>query len=97
MQSLIGLDFKQCKRLLADPFDVPLDYVSPDYLLEVIDLQSSEATRVTFMAGTKTLLDFNTSLCQRHCLSENALVEPSVFGSTFGSSAKAAHEINWIY
>jgi len=93
---VLGLDFEQCKRVLADPFAVQMDNLSPDCQLGVTDLQSSEAMRVTSMAETKTLWAL-TSLSASDIVSlrDNALVQPSVFRSTFGSSDKAAYGIDW--
>jgi len=59
-------DFEQCKQqmqVFANPFAVSISEVSPDYQLELIDLQSFDALRAVFR--NKTLTDF-TSLFQRH-------------------------------
>jgi len=78
-------DFEQRRQqmqIFADPFAVPMDEVSPDYQLELIDLQSSDAMRAAFR--DKTLLDFYKSLPATFVhLKDNALVHASMFGSTY--------------
>ena len=51
-------------QVYADPFAAPIDKMSPDYQLELIDLQSSVAKRAVFR--DETLFDFNMSVLQRH-------------------------------
>src|SRR6218665_954756 len=75
--AIIGLDFEQSVRVLADPSAVQLGWVPPDYQLEVTDLLSSEAINITSKTETKTLLDFNKYVCQRLCQSENLYSDPS--------------------
>src|SRR6218665_3683713 len=90
---IVGLDFEQCNsscRSICCPN-------GPDSQLEIIYIQSSEAMLITSKAKTTTLLASKKSLCQRQCLKDNAIVQPAVFESTFGSSANAAHEIDWTY
>jgi len=62
--------------------------------LEVFDLQSSEAMRVQRQKLYWTLTSLSTS--DIVSLKDNALVQPSVFGSTVGSSAKVAHGIDRV-
>jgi len=35
-------------QVYADPFVIPMGYVSPDYQLELIEVQSSDAMHVAF-------------------------------------------------
>ena len=64
--------------------------MSPYYQLEVIGLQLSEAMRVQRQKLYWTITSLSTS--DIVSLKDiNALVQPNVFGSTFGSSAKVAH------
>lgn len=40
--------YRQQMQVYATPFAVPMDWVSPDYQLKLIDLQSSDTKRDTF-------------------------------------------------
>ena len=78
-------DFEQCRQqiqVFADPFAVPMNQVSPDYQLELIDLQSSDAMHAAFR--DKHLLDFCKSLPATFVnLKDNPLLHASMFGSTY--------------
>jgi len=62
--------------------------------LEVIDLQSSDAMSVTSRDKNYWTLT-NLSASDIFNLKDTVLINASVFGSTVGSSTKAAHGIDW--
>jgi len=68
--------------------------VSPYYQLEVIGLQLSEAMRVQRQKLYWTITSLSTS--DIVSLKDSALIQPNVFGSTFGGSAKVAHGIDRV-
>ena len=80
-------DFEQCRQkkmqAFADPFALPMNQVSPDYQLELIDLQSPDAMRAALR--DKNLLDFYKSLNSSDIVNfkDNALLHASMFGSTY--------------
>ena len=69
-------------KVFADPFAVPVEDVSPEYQLELIDMQSSDTMRAAFR--DKTLVEFYKCLPATFVnLKDNALVHASMFGSTY--------------
>ena len=69
-------------KVFADPFAVPVEDVSPEYQLELIDMQSSDTIRAAFR--DKTLVEFYKCLPATFVnLKDNALVHASMFGSTY--------------
>ena len=69
-------------KVFADPFAVPVEDVSPEYQLELIDMQSSDTMRAAFR--DKTLVKFYKCLPATFVnLKDNALVHASMFGSTY--------------
>ena len=69
--------------MFADQFAVSVDDVSPEFQLELIDLQSSDEMRASFRDNT--LIEFYKSLPQQKFvnLKDNALVHASIFGSIY--------------
>jgi len=70
--------------------------MSPDYQLELIDLQSSDAMPVAFRY---THFDGLWQICQPATfvnLRDNVFDHASTFGSTFGSSTKAHMKSTWL-
>lgn len=75
-------DFEQCRQQCKF-LQIPLLFQwtrCPDYLLELNDLQSSDAMRAAFRE--KLCWDF-TSLFQRHLLIWRILIHARIFGSTY--------------
>ena len=65
-------------KVFADPFVVPVEDVSPEYRLELIDMQSSDTMRAAFR--DKTLVEFYKCLPATFVnLKDSALVHASMF------------------
>ena len=48
-------------KVFADPFAVPVEDVSPEYQLELIDMQSSDTMRAAFRDKTSVVLQVSSS------------------------------------
>ena len=97
--------YRQQMQVYATPFAVPMDWVSPDYQLKLIDLQSSDTKRDTFWYTTLlafnkylfqqqtfiVLLTFSASLLWPLCIMLNTYWTP-LLEVTFGSSTKVLEE-----